>query len=142
MDAPRRVFKLIQLSGDWYWRLDIKNDDGLIGPFTSKGEAEKDARETLGLRDGEGDCRDGHSTPASRRNADQRRGRIWAMCGRLRVGKGFLHAGRLGRSSHVFDSRRKRFDPPTADTEAPPRGSSVTAPPAQRLRPRATSHSR
>jgi putative ABC transport system substrate-binding protein len=26
----------------------------------------------------------------------------WAMCGRLRVGKGFLHAGRLGRSSHVF----------------------------------------
>jgi hypothetical protein len=24
------------------------------------------------------------------------------MCGRLRVGKGFLHVGRLGRSSHVF----------------------------------------
>jgi hypothetical protein len=53
MDAPSRVFKLIQLSVDWYWRLDIKNDDGLIGPFTSKDEAEKDARETLGLRDGE-----------------------------------------------------------------------------------------
>jgi hypothetical protein len=53
MDTPSRVFKLIQLSGDWYWRLDIKNDDGLIGPFTSKDEAEKDARETLGMRDGE-----------------------------------------------------------------------------------------
>jgi hypothetical protein len=24
------------------------------------------------------------------------------MCGRLRVGKGFLHVSRLGRSSHVF----------------------------------------
>jgi hypothetical protein len=53
MDAPSQVFRLIQLSGDWYWRLDIRNDDGLIGPFTSKDEAEKDARETLGLRDGE-----------------------------------------------------------------------------------------
>ena len=27
---------------------------------------------------------------------------LWAMCGRLRVGKGFLHVGRRGRSSHVF----------------------------------------
>jgi hypothetical protein len=53
MEAPRGVFELIQLSAGWYWRLDIRNDDGLIGPFTSKDEAEKDARETLGLRDGE-----------------------------------------------------------------------------------------
>jgi hypothetical protein len=53
MDAPRRVFELIRLSAGRYWRLDIRNDDGLIGPFTSKDEAEKDARETLGLRDGE-----------------------------------------------------------------------------------------
>jgi hypothetical protein len=51
MDAPRRVFNLIELSGGWYWRLDIKNDDGLIGPFSSKDEAEEDARETLGLRE-------------------------------------------------------------------------------------------
>jgi hypothetical protein len=33
MDAPSRVFQLIQLGGDWLWRLDIKNDDGLIGRF-------------------------------------------------------------------------------------------------------------
>jgi hypothetical protein len=53
MDAPRRVFRLIQLSGDWYWRLDIMRDDGLIGPFVSRDEAEKDARETLGTREGD-----------------------------------------------------------------------------------------
>jgi hypothetical protein len=47
MDAPKRVFRLIQLQGDWFWRLDINNDDGLIGPFMSKDEAEKDAKETL-----------------------------------------------------------------------------------------------
>jgi hypothetical protein len=28
MDAPKRVFRLIQLSEDWYWRLDIMRDDG------------------------------------------------------------------------------------------------------------------
>jgi hypothetical protein len=27
---------------------------------------------------------------------------FWAMCGRLRVGKGFLHECSIGRSSHVF----------------------------------------
>jgi hypothetical protein len=27
---------------------------------------------------------------------------LWAMCGRLRVGKGFLYACSSGRSSHVF----------------------------------------
>jgi hypothetical protein len=27
----------------------IKRDDGLIGPFSSREEAEKDARETLGV---------------------------------------------------------------------------------------------
>jgi hypothetical protein len=53
MDAPRRVFKLIQLSDHWYWRLDIKQDDGLIGPFVSRDEAEKDAKETLGINEGE-----------------------------------------------------------------------------------------
>jgi hypothetical protein len=49
MDAPRRVFKLTYIEGDWYWRLDIMNDDGLIGPFLSRDDAEKDARETLGI---------------------------------------------------------------------------------------------
>ena len=53
MDVGRRVFRLIQLEGDWYWRLDIKNDDGLIGPFMSRDEAEKDAWETLGIVEGE-----------------------------------------------------------------------------------------
>jgi hypothetical protein len=53
MDAPRRVFQLIHLDGDWYWRLDIKNDDGLIGPFMSREDAQKDARETLGIAEGE-----------------------------------------------------------------------------------------
>jgi hypothetical protein len=53
VDASRRVFTLIQLQGDWFWRLDINNDDGLIGPFLSRQEAEKDARETLGIREGE-----------------------------------------------------------------------------------------
>src|ERR1700733_10341243 len=53
MDAPRRVFRLIQLSDDWYWRLDIMRDDGLIGPFLTRDEAEKDAKETLGIREGD-----------------------------------------------------------------------------------------
>jgi hypothetical protein len=55
MDAPRRVFQLIQLGGDWYWRLDIRNDDGLIGPFSSRDEAAKDAKETLGISEGDVD---------------------------------------------------------------------------------------
>jgi hypothetical protein len=53
MDTPKRVYRLIQLEGDWYWHLDIRNDDGLIGPFMSKSEAEKDAKETLGIAEGE-----------------------------------------------------------------------------------------
>jgi hypothetical protein len=55
MDVARRVFRLIQLDRDWYWRLDIKNDDGLIGPFLSRDEAENDAKETLGIKVGEVD---------------------------------------------------------------------------------------
>jgi hypothetical protein len=51
MDAPRRVFKLTYVEGDWFWRLDIMNDDGLIGPFLTRDDAEKDARETLGIRE-------------------------------------------------------------------------------------------
>jgi hypothetical protein len=49
MDAPRRVFKLTYIEGDWYWRLDIMNDDGLIGPFLSRDDAANDASETLGI---------------------------------------------------------------------------------------------
>jgi hypothetical protein len=54
MDAARPVFSVVPLNGDWYWRLDIKRDDGLIGPFSSREEAEKDAKETLGIKDREG----------------------------------------------------------------------------------------
>jgi hypothetical protein len=39
-------FYLIKLRGGWCWRLDSNNDDGLIGPFMSRDEAEEDARET------------------------------------------------------------------------------------------------
>jgi hypothetical protein len=53
MDINRRVYKVIQLKGDWFWRLGINNDDGLIGPFLTRDEAEKDAKETLGIKDGE-----------------------------------------------------------------------------------------
>jgi hypothetical protein len=54
MTKEKPVFKLVQHRGDWYWCLDIPKDDGMIGPFGSRGEAEKDARETLGIRlDGE-----------------------------------------------------------------------------------------
>jgi hypothetical protein len=40
---------------DWYWRLHIRNDDGLIGPFSSRDEAAKDAKETLGISEGDVD---------------------------------------------------------------------------------------
>jgi hypothetical protein len=53
MDAPRRVFKLTYIEGDWYWGLDIMNDNGLIGPFLSRDDAGKDAKETLGFRNGD-----------------------------------------------------------------------------------------
>jgi hypothetical protein len=42
-------------STGWFWLLDIARDDGLIGPFESRDEAVKDARETLGIvENGEG----------------------------------------------------------------------------------------
>jgi hypothetical protein len=49
VDIARQEFRLIQLEGDWYWHLDIRNDERLIGPFSCREEAEKDAGETLGL---------------------------------------------------------------------------------------------
>jgi hypothetical protein len=41
-------------SQGWFWRVDLARDDGLIGPFETKAEAIRDARETLGIRQGEG----------------------------------------------------------------------------------------
>jgi hypothetical protein len=51
MAKEKAVYRLVQRDGDWFWRLDIRNDDGLIGPFVSRGDAEKDAKETLGIVD-------------------------------------------------------------------------------------------
>jgi hypothetical protein len=49
------MFKLVLEDGAWFWRLDIRRDDGLIGPFHSRDEAEKDAKETFGIaNDGRG----------------------------------------------------------------------------------------
>jgi hypothetical protein len=45
---------LPDLSTGSFWRVELARDDGLIGPFETKGEAIRDARETLGIRDGEG----------------------------------------------------------------------------------------
>ena len=40
--------------------------------------------------------------PRSSRKADIRKPPLRAMCGRLRVGKSFLHVCSIGRCSHVF----------------------------------------
>ena len=55
MGDPKRVFRLTQMEGDWYWYLDVMNDDSLIGPFASRDEAIKDARETLGIKQEQGE---------------------------------------------------------------------------------------
>jgi hypothetical protein len=52
MDIARQVFSVTRQTDGWYWRLDIRRD-GLIGPFESKEDAEKDAKKTLGIRDRE-----------------------------------------------------------------------------------------
>jgi hypothetical protein len=41
-------------------------------------------------------------TPTNRHRRARASGPKSAMCGRLRVGKGFLHVRRIGRCSHVF----------------------------------------
>jgi hypothetical protein len=50
-------FSVIRLDSGWFWTSyamqEIQGADALIGPFPSQEEAEKDARETLGLGDGE-----------------------------------------------------------------------------------------
>jgi hypothetical protein len=52
--AARSVYKVIQRQGDWYWLLDTQRDDeGMIGPFSGRAEAEKDAMDTLGFADTE-----------------------------------------------------------------------------------------
>jgi hypothetical protein len=43
-----------------------------------------------------------HFTPNSGHRAVTLECPLWAMCGRLRVGKDFLHERSIGRCSHVF----------------------------------------
>ena len=56
--AKRPSFQVIaqtlsDRSHGWFWRVELARDDGLIGPFETKAEAIRDARETLGLKEGE-----------------------------------------------------------------------------------------
>jgi hypothetical protein len=48
------TFSVIQKDGGWYWcSLTLMSENELIGPFPSQEEAEKDARATLGIGEGE-----------------------------------------------------------------------------------------
>jgi hypothetical protein len=50
-------FSVIKLETGWFWTSramqDVHGRESMIGPFSSQEEAEKDARETLGIREGE-----------------------------------------------------------------------------------------
>jgi hypothetical protein len=95
MDVPTRVFRLIQLEGDWYWRLDIKNDDGLIGPFMSRGEATELSKE--------------HLDPPRRDDRDPQQYRpIWPDVTGSIV---WIQIVELGPQSHCTPARRGRSEP-------------------------------
>jgi hypothetical protein len=55
--AASPSFSVVKLEKGWFWASyavpEIRRGEALIGPFPSQEEAEKDARETLGHRDGE-----------------------------------------------------------------------------------------
>jgi hypothetical protein len=55
-EAAGPTFSLVKLESGWFWSSyavqETQGGEGLIGPFPSQEEAEKDARETLGLRTG------------------------------------------------------------------------------------------
>jgi hypothetical protein len=50
-------YSIVKQERGWFWRphavQEIRGGKALIGPFPSQEEAEKDARETLGLRERE-----------------------------------------------------------------------------------------
>ena len=47
-------FSVIAKGAAWFWcSLSLMKNDELIGPFPSEEEAEKDAKATLGIKDGE-----------------------------------------------------------------------------------------
>jgi hypothetical protein len=55
--AASQSFSVVKLESGWFWTSyamqEVQGAEALIGPFPSQEEAEKDARETLGLRDGQ-----------------------------------------------------------------------------------------
>jgi hypothetical protein len=58
MSAGRgRSFTIVERAGGWFWcsdaAWDTRGADALIGPFPLRAEAEKDAREALGMKDEE-----------------------------------------------------------------------------------------
>jgi hypothetical protein len=53
-DATEPTFGMIQKDGFWFWcSFSLMGENELIGPFPSQEEAEKDARATLGIAEGE-----------------------------------------------------------------------------------------
>jgi hypothetical protein len=54
VDTAAPSFSVIERDGGWIWcSLSLIKEDELIGPFPSHQEAEKDARATLGIKDGD-----------------------------------------------------------------------------------------
>jgi hypothetical protein len=52
-DATEPTFSVIQKNGSWFWcSLSLTNENEFIGPFPSQEEAEKDAKATLGPKEG------------------------------------------------------------------------------------------
>jgi hypothetical protein len=56
-EAAGPNFSVIKLETGWFWTSramqDVHGSESMIGAFPSQEEAEKDARETLGIREGE-----------------------------------------------------------------------------------------
>jgi hypothetical protein len=52
-DATGPTFSVIQQDGSWFWCSFLSmSENELIGPFPSQEEAEKDAKATLGPKEG------------------------------------------------------------------------------------------
>jgi hypothetical protein len=52
--AAESTFSVIQKDGNWFWcSLSLMSENELIGPFPSQEEAEKDAKATLGIKEGQ-----------------------------------------------------------------------------------------
>jgi hypothetical protein len=52
--AAEPTFSVIQKDGSWFWcSLSLMSENELIGPLPSEEEAEKDAKATLGIKEGQ-----------------------------------------------------------------------------------------